>query len=353
MKLRRIGVLFGKEFVYNAKNFFFIFAIIVPIVVTLVISLVFGSLFSEKPKLGILDQGGSRFVAMATELESLISREYSSVSELMSAVEIGAVDIGVVLPAGFDSLVEGGEQVEISAYIWGESLLKNRAILGAAIASLIRNMSAEEAPVEVIMTTVGDGENIPWEDRLLPLIALLAVILGGSLVPASSLVDEKQKRTLTALTTTTASLGEVFLAKGLMGGSLSLVMGVVTLVLNRAFGTQPLLMLLVLALSATLAAAFGLLLGALIKDVNTLFATVKGMGIILYAPAILYWFPQLPEWIAKIFPTYYIIGPIIEISQKGATWPDIATDVYILVGLILVMVGVLAFILNRARRQEA
>jgi len=41
----------------------------------------------------------------------------------------------------------------------------------------------------------------------------------------------------------------------------------------------------------------------LVKDINTLFAIIKGLGIFLYAPAIVSLFPELPQWIAKVFPT--------------------------------------------------
>lgn len=353
MSLRRIGILLGREVVRGSKNFIFIFAIVVPIVISLIVSLVFGSLFSEKPKLGIADEGSSQIVRLANEVDSLAVREYLSADELKKAVEAGAVDVGVVLPAGFDNSVTRGEKADLFAYIWGESLLKNRAILGTTIAFLIREVAGQEPPVEIVPETLGNVQTIPWQDRLLPFVVLLAIIIGGSMVPATSLVDEKQKRTLTALTITPTSLGEVFMAKGLMGAILSLVMGVLMLVINQAFGAQPLLLILVLALGATMAAIFGVLLGAFVKDINTLFATIKGMGIVLYAPALVYLIPEIPQWIAKLFPTYYMIGPIVTITQDGGSWPDIAADVFILIGLIAVMLGITAYVVRRARRVEA
>ena len=353
MSPRRIGILLGREVVRGSKNFIFIFAIVVPIVISLIVSLVFGSLFSEKPKLGIADEGRSQIVRLANEVDSLTVREYVSAADLKKAVEAGSVDVGMVLPPGFDNLVTQGEKADLLAYIWGESLLKNRAILGTTIAFLIREVAGQESPVEIVTTTLGDVQTIPWQDRLLPFVVLLAIIIGGSMVPATSLVDEKQKRTLTALTITPATLGEVFAAKGLMGALLSLLMGVLILVMNQAFGAQPLLLVGVLALGAIMAAVFGVLLGAFVRDINTLFATIKGIGIILYAPALIYLIPEIPQWIAKIFPTYYMIGPIVEITQNGGTWPDIAGDVVILIGLIAVMLGITAFVVRRSRQVEA
>lgn len=204
-----------------------------------------------------------------------------------------------------------------------------------------------------LVLPLGDETAVPWEDRLLPFIVLLTIMIGGIMVPATSLVDEKMKRTLTAVTTTPASVGEVYLAKGLLGVILGVVMGVIILAMNRAFGSQPLLLVWLLALGGMMASAFGILLGMLLKDINSLFATIKGIGLLLYAPAIVYLFPSLPEWVGRIFPTYYVIGPIMEVTQQGASFADIALDVAILVAIILLLVGIVALLGRRARQGGA
>ncbi|MCL4868204.1 MAG: ABC transporter permease [Anaerolineae bacterium] len=349
MSLRRIAILLGKELIWGPRNFLFIFAIIIPLVLTLLINLLVGTYFSGKPRLGVTDAGTSAFVAQARSLDGIVLREYGDAAALQDAVTRGAVDLGVVLPAGFDEQLKGDAAATLTVYVYGESLLKNRAILATAITNLIRDLSGQPSPVTIVSETLGDSVTMPWEQRLLPLVVLMTVILGGSMVPATSLVEEKQKRTITAITTTSTSLGELFLAKGILGVLISLTMGIVILVLNGAFGSQPLLLIGLLFLGATLAASFGVLLGALVKDINTLFATIKGIGILLYAPAIIYLFPSIPAWIGRIFPTYYIITPIVEVTQNGATWSAIRLDVGILILLILALMGIVAFITRQAR----
>ena len=352
MSLRRIAVLLHKEFAHGSKSFMFIFALVVPIVLSLVVMLVFGELFSGKPKLGIADAGDSALVPAASAVDSLIVKEYDSESQLRQAVETGAVDAGVALPADFDQLVQAGEKASLTAYVWGESLLKNRVFVGVTMAFLIRDLTGLEAPVEIATGMVGEGESIPWEERLLPVVLLMATVLGGSMVPSTSLVEEKQKRTLRGLVITPTTLGDVFAAKGLLGVILSFFVVLVVLILNGGFGSQPVLLLLVLGLGAIMSAVFGLLLGAFLKDVDTLFAVLKATGILLYAPAIVYLFPEIPQWIGRVFPTYYLIGPVIEISQRGATWSDVALDVFILLGLILLMLVGVVFAVRWLSRQE-
>ena len=255
MSLKRVAVLLGKEFLQGPKNYIFVFAIVAPVIISLVFSLVFGTLFTDKPKLGIVDEGNSQLVTMSQELDSVITKEYSTVSGMKQAVQSGAVDMGIVLPEGFDDAVSRGEKVRIEAYIWGESLLKNRLFLGITMAFLFRDLTGLEAPVEVATAIVGEGQAIPWEERLLPVIVLMTIILGGIMVPATSLVEEKQNRTLGALVITPTSLIDVLFAKGLLDAILSFFVAIVVLVLNGAIGTQPLLLALVLGLGAIMAAA--------------------------------------------------------------------------------------------------
>jgi len=350
MSFKCTGILLGKELWQGPKNFIFVYVLVMPIIISLVFSLIFGTLFDEKPKLGMVDEGSSQMVTMAEQLTSVVTKKYSTVSEIKQAVESGAVDIGMVLPVDFDSSVTQGKEAELVTYIWGESLAKNRTILGITIANLVRELTGQEAPVEIEAITLGDKVSIPWSDRLLPLVVLMAVVLGGLTLPSASVIDEKEKRTLEALVVTPASIGDIFIAKGLMGVILSLVMGVVILVLNQAFGTEPALLILVLAFGAIMAAEIGLLSGALMKDITTLFAVWKAGGILLFGPAIIYMFPQIPQWIGKLFPTYYFLQPIIAISQGGSSWPDIATNVFILVGLDLILIGVIVLALRRTKQ---
>ena len=352
MSARRVGVLLVKEFRRGATNFIFIFALVVPIVFSLVLSLLFGSFFSGKPKLGVADLGNSDLVTQAQAVDSVIVTEYESDAALREAVQSGVVDLGLTLPANFDTAVQTGDSVEIEAYIWGESLMQDRAILGTSIAVWIRTIAGQEKPVEIVTTTLGDGA-VHWQERLLPFVVLITLMIGGIMVPATSLVEEKMKRTLTAVTTTPTSIGEVYLAKGLLGVIIGIVMGVVILAMNRAFGSQPLLLVGLLALGGVMASTFGILLGILLKDINSLFATIKGIGILLYAPAIVYLFPTLPEWVARIFPTYYIIGPIVDVTQQGATFGDVAPDLAILLAIILLLVGIVAFLSRRGRQGGA
>jgi ABC-2 type transport system permease protein len=352
MSLRRVGILLYRELVQGPKNFILIFAVVVPLVLSLVLSLLFGTLFAGKPRLGIVDDGDSQFTRSAAAMQSFTVREYASETGLREAAETGAVDIGVTLPADFDARVQNGQTTAMVAYIWGESLMKNRAMLVAAMTTWVRTIAGQRSPVEIVTTVLGDAAALSWQARLLPFIVLMALVFGGVMLPASSLVTEKQHRTLTAVSITPATMGDIYAAKGVMAVAISTTMALVTLALNRALGNNTILLIGVLVLGAIMAAEFGVLLGMWVKDVNSLFATIKSIGILLYAPALIYMFPAIPQWIAKFFPTNYIIEPVIEVAQRGASLADVAWQLAVLVALIVALAVGLAVLTRRRQGQE-
>jgi ABC-2 type transport system permease protein len=352
MNIRRIFVLLGKEFIHGPKNFMFIWAIVAPLAFTLVATLAFGTLFSDKPKLGISDEGDSQLVVMAQELDSITIKEYKDVTSLKRATQSGAVDIGIVLPQKFDDIVSSGEKSTIEAYVWGESLAKDRIILPTTIANLIRELAGQKIPVEIVSITLGDEASAPWSERLIPFLVLMGVFFGGLMLPSTSLIEEKQKKTFEAIVMTPASTSEIFIAKGIMGIVLSVFMGIAILLLNQAFGANSLLLVGVLFLGAIMAVELGLICGALIKDITTLFTIWKSGGILLFGPAIVYMFPQIPEWIGNIFPTYYALQPVVELSLQSGSWSDIALNVFILIGIDIILVFFIALAANRLMRRS-
>jgi ABC-2 type transport system permease protein len=353
MNLKHVVTLLGNELLHGPKGFIVVWAVVAPIVFSLGFSVAFGSWLSDTPELGIVDDGDSQLVTMFSELDSVITTEYDSESALRQAVENGSVDMGIVLPQGFDDSVIAGEDVGLTAYVWGESLAKNRTVLGATLSNLLRELTGQEAPLDIETITLGNDEAVPWSERILPLFVLMAVFLGGIFLPATSVINEKEKRTLQALAVTPVSLGEIFVAKGIVGILLSMVAGIVILLLNRAFGGQVGLLLAVLVLGAIMAAEIGLLSGALIKDITALMAIWKVSGILLFGPGIIYMFPNIPQWIARIFPTYYLIQPVMDITQLGGGWSDIALNTLILVGIDVVLMGLVMFVLRRTRQLAA
>jgi ABC-2 type transport system permease protein len=338
MKAARAWRIMRKELRMGPRSPLFLYAIILPIVMTLVIVGVFGSLFAPSPRLGIVDEGNSAVVAAAQDLDGIEVTTMSSIDTLKEMVEANDLDAGLVLTQGFDGDLQSGNRPPLDFYIGGESLASNRIILQVTTLDLVREVSGEPAPVEVDVVTIGDAEAVPIASRMVPLLMIYAVAIAGAFVPAASIVQEKEKGTINSVLVTPTTVKDFLAGKAGLGIVLGMATGIITLILNNAFGNHPLTMTLVLLIAATMMAEIGLILGMFAKDSNVLFALMKSGGVLLFYPVVFYIWPNLPQWIAKIAPTYWFLQPIFEVGVKDASFGDIWVQ------LVIALVWIIALL---------
>ena len=340
-----------KDLGVGPRSPIFLYAIVLPVILTLLIRVVFGSLFDPVPRLGIVDEGESQVVQNVRDVEGIQVTFPESAAALKTLVENNDLDGGLVLPAGFDGALQAGQMPNVQFFFGGQSLASNRVVLGVTMVDLIRQVAGSPAPIDVETITVGEGDTVPIVSRLLPLIVLMAVLIAGALTPATSLVEEKEKRTLTALLVTPTRLSDVLLGKGRLGlhpgnGNRRRDPGAE----RRARREPRRPAILVLVLATLMAAEVGLMLGSFAKDTKALYTIWKSGAIVLVAPVVFFIWPNLPQWIAKIFPTYYFLSPLFDIAIRGAGLADVWVELAIGFAVCAVLLpGVTAL----GRRMEA
>ncbi len=340
MNMGRVMRMLRKDLWLGPRKTFFLFAVTMPVVLTLIFQVAFGTLFAPSLRLGIVDYGESALTSGFLETAGIQVTMLNEAEELKNKVEQNDLDAGLILDAGFDAAVNAGERPLLEMYIGGESLAANRIVFIITGVDLVRGLAAAESmlPVEVEIITSGE-EGLPIAVRLIPLIMFYALVIAGVFVPGSGLVEEKENSTLTALLVTPVNRSEVLAAKWMLGFILCTVMAAATLFLNQAFGPRPLEVMLVIAVAAALNSAIGLLAGIFSRTSASFFALVKGAGFFLFVPVIFYIFPEWPRWIAMIFPLYWIIEPIWQVSIMGeplrTVWFELTIATAITAALLL------------------
>ena len=315
---------------------FVLYALIIPFALTLLVQGIFGDLFAPVPRLDIVDDGASQVSAQAGQLEGIEVTFLDDRELMLARVEANDADAGLYLPADFDDEVRSGAQPELSFVVGGESLASNRIILGITTLEMVRAVEGSEPPVMVTVEQLGDPV-AEISDRMLPLLLMMVVAVAAGFLPAASLVQEREDGTLSAMLVSPASIGDVMGAKGLFGVILGMVTGVAVLFLNNAVGARLGAHVVVLVVATVMMAEIGLLLGAWAKDSNTLFAAWKGGAILLVFPAVFYLFPDLPQWIARLGPTYYFLDPAFRISN-GETLADVIPTLAVGVAICVILV---------------
>src|SRR5659263_649746 len=208
----------------------------------------------------------------------------------------------------------------------GASYASNRIILSVTTLDLVRAVEGRTPPVDVKLVQSGNA-GLPISIRLVPILVMYALFVAGAFLPASSIVDEKVHGTLTAMLVTPAKLSEILTAKAALGA--------------------------VVLLGAVFASLIGLVIGSLAKDGAMLFTIMKSSGILLFGPVIFYIFPEWPQWIARLFPTYWMIDPIWRVAVLGEGVGDVWRSIAIAVGIGCALVLVVARLSLRLRAQMA
>lgn len=353
MNLHRAWQVTSKELRLGPRSPILLFAVVMPLLITFLIEAVFGSLLDQDPRLGITDLGASQITTTAAALDGIDVTLVDDEDDLTARVEHHDLDAGLVLPRGFDEDLRAGRRPGLVFYVSGDSLASSRIVLAITTLELVREVSETGAPVEVAVTPVGDQDFVPLSDRLIPFSVFYAVVIAGMFLPASSLVEERSKRTIDAVLVTPTRMSEVLAGKGALGVLLAVAMGLVTLTLTRAFAGRPLEMAAFLVVGAAMVAELGLMLGCWARDVNTMYTAIKAGGIIIFLPAIFALFPGLPQWIPRLTPTYYFLQPIFELSVKGGDFGDVWDELLVAVLIVAALIPAVAAMGRRAERRLA
>jgi ABC-2 type transport system permease protein len=341
-------MVLGKDLRLGPRSPIFLWVLILPLLITLVLQVAFGDLFDPQPRLGIVDQGSSTVTTAVQDMSGIELTLLGDADELRSQVEGNDLDAGLVLPAGFDDAVRSGARPPLEFYVGGESLASNRIVLAVTTVDLVRAVEGRSPPVDVAVVELGE-EGLPISVRMVPFIVMYALLVAGVFLPSFSLADEREKGTLDALVVTPVRLSEVLAAKGILGFVLAVSMAVVTLWLNSALTAEPLALLVVLVVAGVLLVEIGLVYGAVSKDITGVFTLIKGTGFLLLAPTIFYIFPEWPQWIAKLFPTYWVINPVYEVTINGAGLGTVWVELGIGLAVAAVLAGLVFLLTGRLR----
>jgi ABC-2 type transport system permease protein len=337
MSFYRMKTLISKDIRLSPRSPLLLYVIIMPVLITFFMQVVLLTLFESRPRLGIVDLGESGITAGMRDREGIDLTLAASEPELLKLVENHNVDAGFVLEEGFDAAVRRGERPEFKFYLSGESLASNRIMLAFTALDQIREVEMRTPPVDFVLNRPGEGEVLPIGRRLVPSVLMFVLIGVGIFFPASMIVGEREHLTLSAILVTPVKMSEVLLSKAMIGFVLVIVMSYLTLAMNGALGGGPLGLLVSIAVAAVVCIEIGLIYGTMVKDAKALYTLVKSLNVFLVGPVIFYLFPDWPQWIAKIFPTYWIIDPIFRISIRGASLSDIWGHLAVALGISAVL----------------
>ena len=347
MRLRTTLAILRKDLALGPRSPIVAWAFVLPVVLTLLVQGVFGSLFDTRPRVGVVDLGTSEFATALLAAPELDARRVADRQTLERSVRSHDLDAGLVVAAGFDDALRAGARPTLPLLVSGESLASDRVVVSITTLDVARSVEGRTAPVEVEVIGLHGSDDRSLVERMAPLLVLMAMLVAGVFVTSFSLVEERERRTLAAVLVTPATLLDVLAAKGTFGFVLAVALAAVTLALNGVLAGSPAALLLALLVGALMSVTIGLLYGTLSRDARSLYTLFKSLNVVLLGPVVFYLFPDWPQWIARLFPTYWFLDPIVAVTTRGAGLMDIAPDLFVALLLTAALGAVVAVLAQR------
>lgn len=267
------------------------------------------------------------------------------------------VDVGIIVPPGFDAAVRRGEQPGLDVILAPDLGFGGQYVAGALEPALQRLAGREEiATVRVVVEQPAAGQ-VSLLDRLglrrysvLTTLVLLVVMIAMLAVPVI-LAEETEKRTLDALVMIASHL-DVVLAKALVGLVYVLVAVSIQLLLTELVPADLVTFIAAISLLSVTLIGFGLVLGGLFKNANQINTWSGFLLMPIVVPVFLVGLPasRWVELVLILWPT----SQATRLAVNGMVGEAVFADAW-LSYLVIVAWGVLAYalVLGQLARREA
>ncbi len=300
--------IFEKDFIESVKNKTVLFSILFPVILSLVFSVVLKPKEISRLNLAIIDYGNSKLAGALQKMgdlrEELTIYDYKDLEPAKALLRQGEIQAIMVFPRGFDESMESGKDIKIDFWV-GESGMKTSEILKNELNKILYYCRYQKIPPDYFRIRSLYGKTYSPQTAMLPTWILFTVI-GGYMVVSSSLMEEKEKKTLDAILVSPCRMPEIVAGKGFLGVFLAMTGSVMILALNNGFvGNVPLVILFILLGSISFS-LLGVLAGLVFPSQTTISTFGSLMFLVMFMPVSLAPASAVMRNFARLLPSYYI-----------------------------------------------
>lgn len=309
----------------------------------------------------IYDAGRSRLPQTLTQTPDVRVIAVGSLEELRQVVLQARAVGGLALPAGYDAALIAGQRPSLQLFINGQ-LQISPAQLIYLIEPALRALAGQRLPAHIQTLTVpSDAPGPSWpgfdlEQFLLLMFLTVGLAMTAIMIPASTLIEEKEQRTLKAVLTTPASYADLIAGKGLAGLVYALLSGLIILGLNDGLSGNVGLTILTLLLTCVFLVQVGLLLGVLLDSLTALntwsFAVLLPLtlpGVLLPATGLGLLELGGVECALSVIPTYYAVDAIQRTVSGVVSWA-VGVDLLALTASAVLLFAATLLLLRRREK---
>ncbi|MGA7670974.1 MAG: ABC transporter permease [Nitrolancea sp.] len=311
MHLNMIRTIFRKDLRDAIRDSRVLVAVLVPIGIGILYNFMFSDTSAvQNAKIGWYSPDSTQLIKDISDVAGtnvqLSFVQEPSPDAVRTAVGKKNVDIGIIVPAGFDAAVQGGATPGLTVLL-PETSNFGGDYVSAAIEAALNRMAGRQQLAQINVSRVSAGEvtseaifNRLGLRKYFVLVAIaLEIGMISMLAVPIILTEEVEKRTIDALVLVTSYL-DIVVAKALVGLAYIAVAVALLLSITRIAPERIALFVgALLALSVTLI-GFGLLIGGLFRSANQLNTWGGVIMLPILAPAFAVGLP-IPDWLNTIF----------------------------------------------------
>jgi len=332
MNWRMISTLVYKDMALFLRNRLFAPTTILMLIVYAALYFAMPRSVDEVFKVGLYSPVISPFFIELMEGEGLIVQEMESERALKMAMIEGEYNVGVVLEGDLTHELRAEKNGRVKVY-YGTDFpgeLQDAYImllqeLAYRIAGQPLNIDASEEILGPDMT----GKQLPFRNRMIPLFAFFILMI-ETMVLASLITEERERRTLQALLVTPLRIEGLMLSKCITGIGLAFIQLTLILAVIGGLRHQTVLILVAILLGSFLVTGIGFLLASVGKDVLSVSAWGLLAIMILGIPSFGVMVPGvISDWV-KFIPSFYLIDTIHQVVNFKAGWGEVWINLLIL-----------------------
>jgi ABC-2 type transport system permease protein len=309
--------------------------------------------FDKKVSVVVYDEGSNKLALETTKPadgNEYLFRQAISLQDMEE--KMANQNLGLVLPANFDSSLTTGSDLSLNGYIfWVDR--RNVTRLETKYSQAYTEILGK--PVQVV---IGDHIIIPQANAdgnqtNVTYLMVYFVFTTALLVIPHLMLEEKQTKTLDALMISPASPGQIILGKALAGLFYILVIGGVALALFSQYIVNWALALVAFSGYAFLAIGIGLLVGSYIKSMKQLGSWMLVVALVLMVPPLFYTAPNLKAGIRSVFtwvPTSALASLLRFSCSTGYTIEQLLPNLAVVILSIGIVFGLVIWKVRRSDR---
>jgi len=275
-----------------------------------------------------------------------INYQAGDTEELEALMRAGKISVGIFIPADYERRLQQADRAAIQMMVDGSDTIVGAAIAGIANSS--RTSPYNDRPPQMELRTYYNPERRSQVNTVPGLIGII-LTMTMTLFTAVAIVRERERGNLELLITTPVRSSELMLAKilpyvlfGLIQVSLVMLLGKLLFNIPLRGALLDVYWVSLLFIIANL--SMGLVMSTLAQ---TQFQAMQ-MTFFILLPSILmsgFMFPfdgmpRVAQWIAEILPMTHFMRLIRGVVLRGASLPELTSELIWLAGFILIMMTI-------------